>query len=172
MLFGAATIKLLPSGFDQSSFGISTPYWLKFGPERIGPNNAIVLEIVWNDKRGVWKVVKSPPEDESSHIYRLNLNRDGSYKVVVDQTLVASGEVENDFEFTDLDDPVSDTIGGVGFDTYMLGEKVLTGYVMLSNNEEDLGEYTNYFVESIQILQSITESQTKKNEMADKHTDL
>eukprot|EP00344_Euplotes_crassus_P000853 CAMPEP_0197002240 /NCGR_PEP_ID=MMETSP1380-20130617/6764_1 /TAXON_ID=5936 /ORGANISM="Euplotes crassus, Strain CT5" /LENGTH=222 /DNA_ID=CAMNT_0042420273 /DNA_START=253 /DNA_END=922 /DNA_ORIENTATION=- len=141
---GNGTLVLLPEGFDQDTFSKDTPYWLKFGPKKYASNTTIHLEITWKGKRGIWKLDRKPPADETAHLYRFNLNQDGTYGVHVDWHPYAEGQVEEDFDFVDLEAPISNIISGAGFETYMVGNMITNGYVLIADEEQDTFEYGDY----------------------------
>lgn len=145
VLFGSGALKLLQEDYDPDTFDKDTPYWLKYGPEQVSGNKTITLEITWNGMRGIWKLDRKPPTDGTGHLYRFHLKRDGTYGVHVDWHPYAEGHVEEDFEFVEMEKPITNRrIGGVGFESYMVGAKIVPGFVLVASNEEDTFKYGDY----------------------------
>lgn len=145
VLMGSGALKLFEEGFDQDNFDKDTPYWLKYGPEVVAGNKTITLEITWNGMRGTWKLDRKPPADGSGHLYRFHMKRDGTYGVHVDWHPYAEGHVEEDFEFEKIENPLNRRLAGVGFETYMVGgAKIVPGFVLVSDNEDDTFKYGDY----------------------------
>jgi len=119
---GGAYVKLTqhdPS-FEPSKFNDKTPYTIMFGPDKCGMDHK--LHFIFQHKNpktneNEEKHAKKPKgslenyfTDKKSHLYTLVLNSDNSFEIFVDQTLVNSGSMLEDFEPSvnppkEIDDP-------------------------------------------------------------------
>lgn len=105
---GGAYVKLLSKTSDSSldNFHDKTPYTIMFGPDKCGEDYK--LHFIFrhkNPKTGEFeeKHAKRPDADLKSyftdkkvHLYTLVLKPDNSYEILVDQTVVNSGNLLND----------------------------------------------------------------------------
>ncbi|CAI2371492.1 unnamed protein product [Moneuplotes crassus] len=147
--YGQAQVKLLGDGFDPDTFNQDTPYWLKFGPKRRGTDTKIELEITWKGKRGTWKLEKSPPTNRPGFLYTLALKQDGTYSIYLDLQPFVEGKIEKDFEFSAIDGPEINEIIGAGFETYMVGNSINTGFLLVTNDFQDTQDYGKYIKEHL-----------------------
>ncbi|XP_062856937.1 calnexin [Trichomycterus rosablanca] len=105
---GGAYVKLLSQSPDLNldEFVDKTPYTIMFGPDKCGEDYK--LHFIFrhkNPKTGEFeeKHAKKPESDlrtyytdKKTHLYTLVLNPDNSFEILVDQTVVGSGNLLND----------------------------------------------------------------------------
>ncbi|PIO23348.1 hypothetical protein AB205_0054430, partial [Aquarana catesbeiana] len=105
---GGAYVKLLSKTSDQNldQFHDKTPYTIMFGPDKCGEDYK--LHFIFrhkNPKTGEYEEkhakrpdtdLKSYFSDKKTHLYTLVLNPDNSFEVLIDQTVVNSGNLLND----------------------------------------------------------------------------
>ncbi|XP_073710146.1 calnexin [Misgurnus anguillicaudatus] len=105
---GGAYVKLLSqtNDLDLEQFVDKTPYTIMFGPDKCGEDYK--LHFIFrhkNPKTGEFeeKHAKKPDvdlrtyyTDKKTHLYTLVLNPDNSFEVLIDQTVVNSGNLLND----------------------------------------------------------------------------
>ncbi|XP_066114752.1 LOW QUALITY PROTEIN: calnexin-like [Saccopteryx bilineata] len=105
---GGAYVKLLSKSpeLNLDQFHDKTPYTIMFGPDKCGEDYK--LHFIFrhkNPKTGIYeeKHAKRPDADlktyftdKKTHLYTLILNPDNSFEILVDQSLVNSGNLLND----------------------------------------------------------------------------
>ncbi|XP_030067125.1 calnexin isoform X1 [Microcaecilia unicolor] len=105
---GGAYVKLLSKTLEQNldQFHDKTPYSIMFGPDKCGEDYK--LHFIFrhkNPKTGEYeeKHAKRPDadlktyfSDKKTHLYSLVLNPDNSFEILIDQTVVNSGNMLND----------------------------------------------------------------------------
>jgi calreticulin len=107
---GGGYIKLLPT-LDSAKFGGESPYSIMFGPDMCGYDVSRIHAIFTN--KGGTNLLKSDEiklehadKNEFTHVYTLHIKSDGSYEVLFDGNIKASGRIEDhwDFEKKNIDD--------------------------------------------------------------------
>ncbi|XP_038627729.1 calreticulin-3 [Tachyglossus aculeatus] len=100
---GGGYVKLFPSDVDPENLSENSYYYIMFGPDICGFETRITHVIlssrnkyISNKKRIRCKV------DGFTHLYTLILRRDQTYKVRIDAKLVASGNINDDWDFSSL----------------------------------------------------------------------
>ena len=85
----AAFIKLLPKGFNQSSFGFNSPYLVLFGPSFQEKEESLdkVLKLILSYKGNNfdWKQKPQVPDNKIFNLYTFELNPDNRYRVTIDK---------------------------------------------------------------------------------------
>jgi calreticulin len=98
---GGGYIKLL-SNIDQDKFSGDTPYQVMFGPDICGPSNRKTHVIFnyppKNDNLLIKNEVKTET-DRLTHLYTLVVKPDNTFEVLIDQEVVRSGKLEEEFDF-------------------------------------------------------------------------
>ncbi|XP_078488916.1 calnexin isoform X1 [Ciona intestinalis] len=106
---GGAYVKLLThsEGLDLSDFRDKTPYTIMFGPDKCGEDyklhfifrhkNPKTGEIEEKHANKPTTDFKSYYTDKASHLYTLIINPDNSFQVLIDQTVINSGNLLTDF---------------------------------------------------------------------------
>jgi calreticulin len=97
---GGGYIKLLPGGFDQSTFGGATEYAIMFGPDICGTSTR-KTHVIFNYKGENLLTTKDIKceTDELTHVYTLILKTDNTYEVQIDGKKVEGGKLEDDWKF-------------------------------------------------------------------------
>lgn len=106
---GGGYVKLLSdsSNLDLTKFMDKTPYTIMFGPDKCGQSSK--LHFIFRHKNPVTgeyeeKHAKKPSGsfehvfDKKTHLYRLVVNADNTFEIYIDQTLINSGNLLEDFE--------------------------------------------------------------------------
>jgi len=85
---------------DQKSMHGDSPYLIMFGPDICGPAQKKV-HVIFNYKGKNLLVNKDIrcKDDVHTHVYRLVVKPDNSYKVLIDGEVVEKGELEKDWDF-------------------------------------------------------------------------
>ena len=100
---GGGYIKLVPatSADQMKDFSGETPYSIMFGPDICGGSKH--THVIFTDSEGKNHLRKdklsSVATDEFTHVYTLVVHPDNTYEVLLDLEEVASGELEEDWEF-------------------------------------------------------------------------
>ncbi|KAJ7308260.1 hypothetical protein JRQ81_008786 [Phrynocephalus forsythii] len=97
---GGGYVKIFPTHLDQKNMSGESPYYVMFGPDICGSDTKTVHVILRH--RGRFHPIKKPIRcivDGLTHLYTLVLNPDRSYRVKIDNTVVASGLLEDDWDF-------------------------------------------------------------------------
>ena len=100
---GGGYIKLVPaSSADKiADFSGDTPYSIMFGPDICGGSKH--THVIFTDKDGKnllrTNKLTSVGTDELTHLYTLIVHSDNTYEVLLDLESVASGELEEDWDF-------------------------------------------------------------------------
>lgn len=96
---GGGYFKLLPSGWDQASFGGSTPYYVMFGPDICGPGSRKTHAILtYKDVNHLVKREIPCESDRMTHLYTMIIHPDNTYKVLIDGKEKQSGSLEADWD--------------------------------------------------------------------------
>ncbi|XP_061834622.1 calreticulin-like [Nerophis lumbriciformis] len=96
---GGGYIKIFPSDLDQSAMDAESPFYIMFGPDICGRSTQKV-HVIFNYK-GQGYLIKKDIKckvDELTHLYTLIINPDQTYEVKIDNTQVASGSLEDDWD--------------------------------------------------------------------------
>ena len=111
---GGGYIKILPASVSDKqikAFGGDVPYSIMFGPDVCGSTKRThVILANKKDGEGVLKRddVKAVKTDTLTHVYTLVIKPDNAYQVLIDLEEVASGSIEEDWDFLPpkmIDDP-------------------------------------------------------------------
>ena len=95
---GGGYIKVLPASLDQKNFNGDSLYYIMFGPDICGSKK---VHVIFNYK-GENKLIKEtiqPKSDVDTHVYTLVVNPDQTYKVLIDNAEVKSGNLEEHWDF-------------------------------------------------------------------------
>jgi len=96
---GGGYLKLYPSSLKQDEMNSDSEYNIMFGPDICGSSTRKVHVIFTNKgKNHLIKKTISPETDEFTHIYRLVVNPDNTYKVFVDGKQKETGSLEEDWD--------------------------------------------------------------------------
>jgi len=97
---GGGYIKVFDCSLDQTSLHGETPYLIMFGPDICGPGTKKV-HVIFNYKGKNLLTTKEIrcKDDVFTHIYRLVVKPDNTYKVLIDGEVVEKGELEKDWAF-------------------------------------------------------------------------
>ena len=105
---GGGYIKILPEGFDQPSFSGETPYLIMFGPDQCGSERRTHVLLPHNGKNFINNKRIKCESDNFSHLYTLVISSDNTFKVLIDNSEVTSGKIEEYFDILppkEIDDP-------------------------------------------------------------------
>jgi len=97
---GGGYLKLFDCALDQKQLHGESPYLLMFGPDICGSATKKV-HVIFNYKGKNLLTTKDIrcKDDVHTHVYRLVVKPDNTYKVLIDGEVVEKGELENDFSF-------------------------------------------------------------------------
>lgn len=97
---GGGYVKVFDCSLDQTSLHGESPYLIMFGPDICGPGTKKV-HVIFNYKGKNLLTTKDIrcKDDVFTHIYRLVVKPDNTYKVVIDGEVVEKGELEKDWSF-------------------------------------------------------------------------
>uniref|UniRef100_A0A8C6VNJ5 Calreticulin n=1 Tax=Naja naja TaxID=35670 RepID=A0A8C6VNJ5_NAJNA len=97
---GGGYVKLFPSNLNQKNMSGESLYYIMFGPDICGSDTKKV-HIILNYKNKVYPVKKQIrcKVDGFTHLYTLVLKSDHTYKVKIDNKMVISGILEDDWDF-------------------------------------------------------------------------
>jgi calreticulin len=97
---GGGYIKVFDCSLDQKNLHGETPYALMFGPDICGPAQKKVHAIFnYKGKNLLTNKDIRCKDDVHTHLYRLVVKPDNSYKVLIDGEVVEKGELEKDWSF-------------------------------------------------------------------------
>ncbi|XP_043276852.1 calreticulin [Venturia canescens] len=97
---GGGYVKVFNCKLDQKDMHGETPYELMFGPDICGPGTKKVHVIFsYKGKNLLIKKDIRCKDDVYTHLYTLIVNSDNTYKVLIDNEVVESGDLESDWEF-------------------------------------------------------------------------
>ncbi|CAG0888938.1 unnamed protein product [Cyprideis torosa] len=97
---GGGYLKLFDCTVEPKDFNGDSSYKIMFGPDICGPGTRKVHVIL--NYKGENKMIKKDiraENDEFTHLYRLEISPDNTYKVYVDDKEVEGGNLEDDFDF-------------------------------------------------------------------------
>nr|XP_020636664.1 calreticulin-3 isoform X2 [Pogona vitticeps] len=106
---GGGYVKIFPSSLDQKNMSGESPYYVMFGPDICSSDTKKVHAIL--NYKNKFHPIKKPIRcivDGFTHLYTLVLNPDHTYKVKIDNRVVASGFLEEDWDLLPprtIDDP-------------------------------------------------------------------
>lgn len=97
---GGGYLKVFDCSLDQTSLHGESPYLIMFGPDICGPGTKKV-HVIFNYKGKNLLTTKDIrcKDDVFTHIYRLVVKPDNTYKVLIDGEVVEKGELEKDWAF-------------------------------------------------------------------------
>eukprot|EP01120_Amphizonella_sp_Union-15-10_P006943 TRINITY_DN229_c0_g2_i2.p1 TRINITY_DN229_c0_g2~~TRINITY_DN229_c0_g2_i2.p1 ORF type:complete len:412 (+),score=126.07 TRINITY_DN229_c0_g2_i2:71-1306(+) len=96
---GGGYVKLFPAALDQEKLNSESDYNIMFGPDICGSSTRKVHVIFSHDGKNHLIKKNIPAEtDEFTHLYRLVVSPDNTYKVYVDGNLKESGSLEQDWD--------------------------------------------------------------------------
>ena len=95
---GGGYIKLLPEGFDQENFGGDTPYLVMFGPDICGSEKKTHFILNYNGENYLSKKRIRVETDNFTHQYTAIVYPDNTFKVLIDNEEVESGNIEDNWE--------------------------------------------------------------------------
>lgn len=97
---GGGYLKLFDCGLDQADLHGDSPYKIMFGPDICGPGTKKV-HVIFNYKGKNLLINKEIrcKDDVFTHLYRLVVKPDNTYKVLIDGEVVEKGELEADWNF-------------------------------------------------------------------------
>lgn len=97
---GGGYIKVFDCSLDPTSLHGESPYQIMFGPDICGPGTKKV-HVIFNYKGKNLLTTKEIrcKDDVFTHIYRLVVKPDNTYKVLIDVEVVEKGELEKDWPF-------------------------------------------------------------------------
>jgi len=97
---GGGYLKLFDCALDQKQLHGESPYLLMFGPDICGSATKKV-HVIFNYKGKNLLTTKDIrcKDDVHTHVYRLVVKPDNSYKVLIDGEVVEKGELEKDWAF-------------------------------------------------------------------------
>lgn len=97
---GGGYLKVFDCSLDQKSLHGESPYLIMFGPDICGPGTKKV-HVIFNYKGKNLLTNKDIrcKDDVFTHIYRLVVKPDNTYKVAIDGEVVEKGELEKDWSF-------------------------------------------------------------------------
>eukprot|EP00033_Pygsuia_biforma_P000534 GCRY01000625.1.p1 GENE.GCRY01000625.1~~GCRY01000625.1.p1 ORF type:complete len:399 (-),score=127.00 GCRY01000625.1:37-1233(-) len=96
---GGGYIKLLPSSLDSSDFNGDSLYYVMAGPDICGATKKVHFIFHYNGKNLEWNKKINCETDELTHLYTFIIHPDNTYEVEIDQKNVASGSLEEDWDF-------------------------------------------------------------------------
>lgn len=97
---GGGYLKLFECNLDQEQLHGDSEYKIMFGPDICGPVTRRV-HVIFNYKGKnllINKDIKCK-DDELTHLYRLHVKPDNTYKVLIDGEVIEKGELEADWDF-------------------------------------------------------------------------
>uniref|UniRef100_A0A7M4FGU8 Calreticulin n=1 Tax=Crocodylus porosus TaxID=8502 RepID=A0A7M4FGU8_CROPO len=97
---GGGYIKLFSSNLDQKNMSSDSPYYIMFGPDICGSETKKV-HVILNYKNKLYPIKKQIrcKVDGFTHLYTLILRSDQTYKVKIDNEMIESGNLEDDWDF-------------------------------------------------------------------------
>lgn len=97
---GGGYLKLFDCKLDQEQMHGDSEYSVMFGPDICGPATKKV-HVIFNYKGKNLLINKDIrcKDDEFTHLYRLHVKPDNTYKVYIDGEVVEKGELEADWDF-------------------------------------------------------------------------
>lgn len=97
---GGGYLKVFDCNVDEKQMHGETPYRIMFGPDICGPGTKKV-HVIFNYKGKNLLINKDIrcKDDVFTHVYRLVVKPDNTYKVLIDGESVESGELEKDWSF-------------------------------------------------------------------------
>ena len=97
---GGGYVKLYPKGLDQKGLHGDSQYYIMFGPDICGYSTKKVHVIFnYNSQNLLTKKEIKCKDDELTHLYTLIVRPDNTYTVKIDNEVVESGDLENDWSF-------------------------------------------------------------------------
>lgn len=97
---GGGYVKVFGCDLDQADLHGDSPYKIMFGPDICGPGTKKV-HVIFNYKGKNLLINKEIrcKDDVYTHVYRLVVKPDNTYKVLIDGEVVEKGELEADWSF-------------------------------------------------------------------------
>eukprot|EP01121_Diplochlamys_sp_Union-15-3_P017566 TRINITY_DN620_c0_g1_i1.p1 TRINITY_DN620_c0_g1~~TRINITY_DN620_c0_g1_i1.p1 ORF type:complete len:394 (-),score=113.17 TRINITY_DN620_c0_g1_i1:47-1228(-) len=95
---GGGYVKLFPASLDQEKMNSESEYNIMFGPDICGPTKKTHVIFSHGGKNHLIKKEIRPESDEFTHIYRLVVKPDNTYKVFIDGSEKESGSLDEDWD--------------------------------------------------------------------------
>ncbi|CAG9327034.1 unnamed protein product [Blepharisma stoltei] len=95
---GGGYIKILPDGFDQSTFGGDTPYLIMFGPDICGSEKKTHLIVAYKGKNYLNTKRFRCEIDSFTHQYTAIFHPDNTYEFLIDDQEVSKGKLEEHWD--------------------------------------------------------------------------
>jgi len=147
---GSAALTLIDDDYSQEQYGDDTPYFFKFGPKVKDGNFEYDFEITRDGKRGIWKL-DHKPQGVGGFLYKLILRSNGVYDLFYDSNhVVQSGQIDEDFEFIDVEERIPEAAMGVGFNTDVVGEGMLAGFIFIGTEDHEAQEHKDKILEHLE----------------------
>jgi len=96
---GGGYIKLYPKDLDQKGLHGDSKYYIMFGPDICGSTKKVHVIFHYNGQNLLTKKQINCKEDVLSHLYTLIVKPDNTYTVKIDNEVVESGKLEEDWSF-------------------------------------------------------------------------
>lgn len=97
---GGGYLKIFDCSLDQTDLHGESPYRIMFGPDICGPGTKKVHAIFnYNGKNLLINKEVRCKDDVFTHLYRLVVKPDNTYKILIDGEVVEKGELEADWSF-------------------------------------------------------------------------
>lgn len=95
---GGGYVKLLPAGIDQEQFNGDSNYNIMFGPDVCGSSKRTHFILTYKGKNNLIKKDIRCESDEFTHLYTMILNSDQTFKVLIDNKEVRSGNIVDEWD--------------------------------------------------------------------------
>ncbi|XP_032992735.1 calreticulin-3 [Lacerta agilis] len=97
---GGGYVKIFPSDLDQKNMSGESLYYVMFGPDICG-SDIKKVHVILNHKNKLYPIKRQIrcKVDGFTHLYTLVLRPDRTYEVKIDNKRVASGDLEDDWDF-------------------------------------------------------------------------
>ena len=96
---GGGYVKLFPAGLDQEQLSGDSEYNIMFGPDICGSTKRVHTIFNYKGKNHLIKKEIRAEGDTKTHLYTLIVNPDQTFKVLVDNKEVRSGNLVDEFDF-------------------------------------------------------------------------
>ncbi|KAF7987791.1 hypothetical protein HCN44_003654 [Aphidius gifuensis] len=97
---GGGYVKVFDCSLNQKDMHGESPYHIMFGPDICGPGTKKVHVIFSHNGKNLLinKDIRCK-DDQYTHLYTLIVNPDNTYKVLIDNEVAESGDLESDWDF-------------------------------------------------------------------------
>ncbi|XP_051495936.1 calreticulin-3 [Apus apus] len=99
---GGGYVKIFSSDLDQKNLSGDSHYYIMFGPDICGSTKQVHVILNYKNKSHPIKKPIRCKVDGYTHLYTLIIRPDQTYEVKIDNEMVASGNLEDDFDFLPL----------------------------------------------------------------------